>query len=68
MMFRSCSLGGLLLLGTVALAHAQPSAFEPASCLLFPLYDSRPEAATLITVTNTNRVTISVRTELPRGR
>ena len=35
-------------------ASAQPRQHAPASALLFPLFDSGPDATTLITVTNTN--------------
>lgn len=43
-----------MLAAMTPLAAAQPQNQEPASCLLFPLFDSRDGATTVITVTNTN--------------
>ena len=35
-------------------AIAQPSHLQPASVLIYPLFDSQPQSATVINVTNTN--------------
>jgi hypothetical protein len=47
--------GVLALAGmTATVAQAQPEAYEPASVLVYPYFDSRPQNATMINVTNTN--------------
>ena len=46
--------GALAVCGFAAGVEAQPRALRPASLLAFPLFDSQPATATVITVTNTN--------------
>jgi hypothetical protein len=44
---------GLIALGFAGTASAQPVLDQPASALVYPLFDSTPNRGTLITVTNT---------------
>jgi hypothetical protein len=42
------------VLGLASFASAQPAHLQPGSVLVFPLFDSQPASATVISVTNTN--------------
>jgi hypothetical protein len=46
---------GIAALGAAPMALAQPTHSEPASFLIFPLFDARPGMGSIITITNTNR-------------
>jgi len=53
-LFLGCAVAAAALLAPASLASAQPLHLEPASVLVFPLFDSTPGSGTVICVTNTN--------------
>jgi len=56
-----------LVTATTDVVRAQPAHARPGSALMFPVYDSRPSAGTLITVTNTNSSRVSCGNQYTKG-
>jgi hypothetical protein len=52
---------------TAGSAMAQPLHLQPASVLVFPLFDSRPATATILNVTNTNENRVSCNNGFRQG-
>ena len=57
----------LVLMAWTDHASAQAAHARPGSALVFPVYDSRPHAGTVITVTNTNSSRLSCPNQFRKG-